>query len=277
MGFKRKNSVWFGRSRLIWAIAFVLSLVIVAVAQAIVFAQSSATIPALPTAQIHPLPPTLAQWQDSQQSGDYFDQVQAVVVNYLVWSTFPVTVYIDPPTAAEQAYPFMGNRAKTWVTAVEKAVQEWNFYLPLKRVEQAEDADIRIVRSPLPLRLDRRNQNDETRKLPIPRARSAETRFELYAKKPIGAAADGATSNQSSILSHRVTVYIRPDQAADYLQAAARHELGHALGIWGHSPQQTDALYFSQVRNPAKISARDLNTLKCVYQQPTRLGWGLAN
>jgi len=70
-----------------------------------------------------------------------------------------------------------------------------------------------------------------------------------------------------------MTIYIRPDQAIEYLQAAARHELGHALGIWGHSPQPTDALYASQVRNPAKISARDLNTLKRVYEQPTRLGW----
>ncbi|PZV12330.1 MAG: peptidase [Leptolyngbya sp.] len=248
-----------------------MSLVIVAVAQPILSAQPSAALSALPAAQIHPLPRTLAQWHDPQQSGNYFDQVRVVVVNYLVWSTFPVTVYVEPPTAAEQAYPFTANRAKTWVIAVEKALQEWNRYLPLQRVDQAEDADIRMARLPLPLKLDRSNPNSD-RKLPMPRARSAETRFELYAKKPTVAASD-----QPGILSHRVTVYIRPDQAADYLQAAARHELGHALGIWGHSPEPTDALYFSQVRNPAKISARDLNTLKRVYEQPTRLGWALKN
>ena len=37
--------------------------------------------------------------------------------------------------------------------------------------------------------------------------------------------------------------------------------------------RETDVLYFSQVRNPPAISARDVNTLKRVYEQPTRLGW----
>ncbi len=48
--------------------------------------------------------------------------------------------------------------------------------------------------------------------------------------------------------------------------------LGHALGIWGHSQLETDALYFSQVRKPAFISVRDVNTLKKVYEQSTALG-----
>ena len=53
------------------------------------------------------------------------------------------------------------------------------------------------------------------------------------------------------------------------------HEIGHALGIWGHSPEVTDALYFAQVRQPPLISARDVNTRKRVYAQPTRLGWAV--
>jgi predicted Zn-dependent protease len=68
---------------------------------------------------------------------------------------------------------------------------------------------------------------------------------------------------------------LSPSQTGNYVVAAARHELGHALGIWGHSPLQTDALYFSQVRNPPTISSSDVNTLKRVYQQPTSLGWSL--
>ncbi|WP_458647786.1 matrixin family metalloprotease [Sivoneniella epilithica] len=265
--------MWFQRSLLNnMAIAFVISLVFLTTTQLVSSVPPPTALRQLPTAQVHPLPPSLSQWHDPQQSGDYFDQVQTVAVNYLIWSTFPVAVYVEPPTLVEQAVPFMANRAKTWVTAIEKAVQEWNFYLPLKIVEQAKDADIQIRRSALPLRFNRSNQDGENRKLPILRARSAETRFELYVKKTTVAAFD-----PPSILSHRVAVSIRPDQAAEYLQAAARHEIGHALGIWGHSAQQTDALYFSQVRNPAKISARDINTLKRVYQQPTRLGWNLAS
>ncbi len=34
---------------------------------------------------------------------------------------------------------------------------------------------------------------------------------------------------------------------------------------------------FGEVRNPAQVSARDINTLKRIYEQPTRLGWPMAN
>ena len=78
------------------------------------------------------------------------------------------------------------------------------------------------------------------------------------------------------MLCHRFEITINPTQSGDYLRAAVRHEFGHALGIWGHSPEATDALYFSQTRTPAAISDRDLNTLKRIYEQPTRLGWWVA-
>lgn len=227
-----------------------------------------ATLAKLPAPQSHPLPPTLAQWQDPQQSGDYFDQVKPVVVGALLWTQFPITVYVEPITATEQALPFTSHRAKTWIAAIEQAIAEWNRYLPLQPVEQPEQADIRLWRSTPPLRIEKAEGAAGDRKQPlIPRARSAETRFEFYARP--------STTDKAvpQVLAHRMSIFIRPDQALEYLQAAARHELGHALGIWGHSPQATDALYFSQVRHPAKISARDLNTLKRVYQQPTRLGW----
>ena len=80
---------------------------------------------------------------------------------------------------------------------------------------------------------------------------------------------------RKTVLSHRFAVYLNPNQVGKYVPATARHELGHALGIWGHSLLETDVLYFSQVRNPPAISARDVNTLKRVYEQPTRLGWGV--
>ncbi|MDZ8261636.1 peptidase [Nostoc sp. ChiQUE01b] len=195
----------------------------------------------------HPLPPTLAQWQDNTNSGDYFSQITTTQVGYLVWSQFPIRVYVEPPKAISK------KQAQAWVNGVLQGVHEWSTYLPLTVVEQPEVADITIVRKAPPLQISPGSN--------IPRARSAQTTYELY------------TSNK--VLSHRFTILLSPSQTGEYLIAAARHEFGHALGIWGHSPLQTDALYFSQVRNPSPISARDINTLKRVYEQPTSLGWSL--
>jgi predicted Zn-dependent protease len=214
----------------------------------------------------HPLPATLAQ-QPSNTSGDYLDQIQTPIVGALVWSSFPVRVYIEPETLADRANPFLQRRSQQWISAVQQAVQEWNAFLPMKRVEQAAEADITIWRRTPPLQL-KSSRSAGDRGFPLPRARSAETRYELYAKP-------ATLREDPPILAHRMTIYIRPDQAVTYLQAAARHELGHAIGIWGHSPNPADALYFSQVRNPASISQRDINTLKRIYQQPTRLGWAM--
>ncbi len=266
------------RSLLSFAIAFLLALLIPFTLHSITPAQPSPSSPSpslpnalkiLPPPHPHPLPTTLTQWHPVNRE-DYFDQIQPVVVNYLVWSRFPVTVFVEPMQPADKASPFTIKRSQTWITAVQAAVRQWNPYLPLQLVDQAAGADISIGRSPPPLKLEKKvgTGASDRPSFSLPRARSAETRFELYAQP-------SASPSTPPLLNHRVTIYIRPDQAADYLQAAACHEMGHALGIWGHSPKQTDALYFSQVRNPAAISERDVNTLKRVYEQPTRLGWAL--
>ncbi|MGH7998560.1 MAG: peptidase [Brasilonema sp.] len=194
----------------------------------------------------HPLPPTLTQWQDSTNSGNYFSQVSPTQVGYLVWSQFPVRVYVERPEAINS------KQAEEWVNTVLQAVQEWSVYLPLAIVEQPKDADITIVRKTPPLQTSPDSK--------IPRARSAQTTYKLYVSK-------------NHLLFHHFTMLLSPSQTGQYLLAATRHELGHALGIWGHSPLPTDALYFSQVRNSPLISPRDVNTLKRVYEQPTSLGW----
>lgn len=194
------------------------------------------SIRALPAPQVHPLPAILAQWND--RSGDYFDRVQKTAPDYLIWSRFPVKVYVQPADA----------RSQNWVNLMTQSIEEWKRYFPLEMVDRQTDADIFIDRSSIPLRFP-----------PTERVRFADTRFELY--------------EQNGILRHRMTIRIQPNRPDLSMLAAARHELGHALGIWGHSSQESDVMYFSQVRTPPVISARDVNTLKRVYEQPTRLGW----
>jgi predicted Zn-dependent protease len=213
----------------------------------IIFANFPSNAISLPSPRPHSLPSTLAQWTDSKNSGDYFSQVETTEVGYLIWSKFPVRVYVEQPTTVNN------QQAEAWVKSVLHAVQEWSVYLPLTVVEKPDIADIKIERKAPPLQLS----SDKK----ITRARSALTTYQLYSR--------------NNVLLHRFTILLSPTQTGNYVVAAARHELGHALGIWGHSPSQTDALYFSQVRNPPNISPRDVNTLKRVYQQPTSLGWNL--
>ena len=192
----------------------------------------------------YPLPPTLAQWQDKMNSGDYFDQIKSTKVGYLIWSRFPVKVKIETPTDLNE------KQSQIWVNSVSQAVQEWSIYLPLQIVEKSAIADITISRKAPPLQ---REPNGK-----ILRSRSALTTYNLY--------------TENNILSHRFTILLSPSQTGEYVLSAARHEVGHALGIWGHSLLNTDTMYFSQVRKPPLISVRDVNTLKRVYEQSTSLG-----
>jgi predicted Zn-dependent protease len=215
-------------------------------------AQSSQ--PAPPPSQSYPLPPSLAQWQVTD-AGDYFDAVTPTELGYLIWSEFPVSVYIQPETSAAGSPTVQPD---AWREAVEQAIQEWTPYLPLTITADSTSADITILRTAPPMQ-----RPDATGP---PRIRSAETRYEFFVRQ------QSQPQPQASFFQ-RLTIYLSPNQTVGYTLATARHELGHALGIWGHSPNPADALYFSQVRHPASISQRDINTLKRIYQQPTQLGW----
>lgn len=213
----------------------------------------------LPPLQKHSLPLSLSKWHEQSYSGDYFNQIKQTLDGYLIWSSFPIKIYLDRPANPNESSAST-HRFNQWVNAIEKAIDDWNNYLPMTEVAQPETADIMIKRANPPLGT---TINPETGQLQIPRARSAQTRYEFYIK--------------NERLFHRMQIQISPGLGDLSILSAARHELGHALGIWGHSLEKTDALYFSQVANPPKISSRDINTLKKIYEQPTRLGWPLPN
>jgi predicted Zn-dependent protease len=192
----------------------------------------------LPDFKPQPLPESLAQ---VAAGDDYFDRLQTTPVGALLWTRFPISVRIDLGGTTD-------SRATAWQQAVTQAISDWSTLLSL--TQTTETADITIRRASLPLR-----RLSDGKLAPV---RFADTRFEFY--------------NQDGILRHRMVITLSPNQADRSLLSGARHELGHALGIWGHSDRPTDVMYSSQVAQPPQISDRDRATLRKVYGQSTRLG-----
>jgi predicted Zn-dependent protease len=275
--------LWLVKKRLVLSIGIAsLTALLIVTLQIRLLQPSWGATSDLPPLQPHPLPATLASWVDNTNSGDYFAQIRPSPAGYLMWFDFPIKVYVEHPpkylgvgtqTKAEiqkthkqpvspvnqPVNPIDYKRLKfqEWVDNVVQGIQPWNVYLPLEIVPEAENADIKVLRVRPLLQLTPNG----------PRARSAEVRYQVYLRKP--------PNSTTPVLYPKYDISISPDLSANYIQAATLHEIGHALGIWGHSSKETDALYFTQVRNPPPISARDINTLKLIYQQPTRLGWAI--
>jgi predicted Zn-dependent protease len=205
----------------------------------------------LPELQHYPLPDRLVAAPNIQPSDhptadpcdNYFEQLTPLPIGALIWTRFPLTVRLD--LSASQA-----PRQTAWLTAVRQAIADWNVYLPIVEVTDLQPADITIRRASVPIARDAEGR--------LQRIRFAETQYTFY--------------SQDDRLWHRITITLSPNQADASMLAGARHELGHGLGLWGHSDRPSDVMYFSQVQQPPAIAPRDVNTLRRVYGSPTRLG-----
>ena len=68
----------------------------------------------------------------------------------------------------------------------------------------------------------------------------------------------------------RVDAYSR-EYTSDKLLSLAQHEIGHALGLWGHSANEDDVMYYSgdmvdHTTVAKELSNRDINTVLLLYK-----------
>lgn len=194
-----------------------------------------------------PFHPVLLEWQAPETIVDYRDQIQPTPVGYLRWQQFPVRVAIEP--AANTPEDAGSERDRRWVAAIRAALGDWQPYFPLVEVAAAGEAtgdwDIYVLRSRPPAQRLR----DGT----ILPARFADARYELL------------PSEAASPVKFRFRIRIGNQQGEEGLRATARHELGHALGLWGHSTDPQDVMYPAQIGLYPPISDRDLKTLQWLY------------
>jgi hypothetical protein len=143
---------------------------------------------------------------------------------------------------------------RLWLEAVEGALERWGALVPLTRVEDPAAAQIRIERRRPPLRVG-----------PDGRTRASHGRASLQL---LEVRRDGRWRLEPGVL-----IQLGSGQRARALQATALHELGHALGLWGHSDAADDAMAAAPGAKPVlELTERDRATLRWLYRQPTRFG-----
>jgi len=206
--------------------------------------------------KITELPDLLHPSRCVPKAGDYYAQVADASVG-LRWPEFPVKVFVDSPP-------------KQWRRALQEALNDWMSVFPLQRVSAREKADIVFGWAKL-------------------------------SKQTVGTERDSMTvSNEDDgIVSRRKKSSIILDdshrRSEREMRAAVLHELGHALGIGGHSNDSRDVMFPAEMeifeltgRVPAgvtglpsappgvrastqinaKLTPRDINTLIRLYNCP---------
>ena len=140
-----------------------------------------------------------------------------------------------------------------WMAGVQAAIDSWSALLPLQRVDDPSQAQIVVWRrrpprrqTPTGWRASNGRSHFSIREL----TRAGQPRREPF-----------------------VDVLVSPDLRRTALQSTALHELGHAIGLWGHSPSKGDALAVFQQADPVLTpSSSDRITLEWVRSQPNQFG-----
>jgi Asp-tRNA(Asn)/Glu-tRNA(Gln) amidotransferase A subunit family amidase len=150
-------------------------------------------------------------------------------------------VWVEPLAAADSSSRW----EQAWLAAVESALASWAQQVPLRRVSEPDQAQVRILRRRPPLRAGRASHG------------RAELRLVVVQR------------GDRRALEPQVQVLISPGQRASAMQATALHELGHAFGLWGHSDRVDDAMAAVPGAMPiVELSARDRATFLWLQQQP---------
>ncbi|MEB3265260.1 MAG: peptidase [Cyanobacteriota bacterium] len=159
-------------------------------------------------------------------------------------------IWVDPASGEGAAR----GRADQWHRAVLAALATWGEELHLEMVTAPEAAHVLVRRQRPPLRLQSQA---------VQRASHGRAEWQVQVvDRPSG-----------SFLEPTITVQVGADQRPAAMAATLLHELGHAFGLWGHSPHPNDVMAATPGATPVQhLSERDRLTLRWLLEQPSAVG-----
>lgn len=183
-----------------------------------------------------------------RNTSDFFDQVMLATSNRIFrFNMMPIPVLIQ-------------SNQPSYVSAVRKALETWenrtNGMIKFVPAASQQQARITVIWSHLGIPTDRSVTEF-----------GAHTITEWKVKTgPFASQKTGTVNPQIIEVNLDVIDPRDADHKLPLLQNLVTHELGHAIGLMGHSPERGDMM-FKDTDEYSRISQRDLNTLQKIYSR----------
>jgi predicted Zn-dependent protease/Tfp pilus assembly protein PilF len=164
------------------------------------------------------------------------------------WANQPITYYVERAPKGLKAF------SPSYVADTDKAFKQW---------QAASGSTIKLVAAPTAAQarivVRWSNQVDKTGQ-----STEAGTRYTA------GYTVPSIANNQLQRMDIRLSTLTLEGAPVKTMYPTALHEIGHALGIMGHSDQPTDVMYPTH-SNLTALSKRDVSTVLALYKQPPQI------
>jgi len=183
----------------------------------------------------------------NKDSSDYFLDVTADGIELWPKKTMPLKVFVS---SAKNIPGFQQSFTDTLIASFDAWIKATDNYLSWQLVQNEHDANIVC------------SWTNNRKDLKFQGAEQGETYRDFIANE-----------NGQNMIVHAGMKLCFVDAMSDQIlsdkaiSALCLHEVGHALGLKGHSPNRNDIMFFAsgEIYPPRKLSARDIATINRLY------------
>ena len=198
---------------------------------------------------------------DNTTKADYFEQVTLFSDGRITrFTQMPIRVHISPTL---KALPYLNEiryAMRTWETATDGEIQ-------FQETETLAQADIRVTSTYAGSLSFLDTQLGSAELTRLEQGRYTVSGTEVQAQK------DNANQPANTAANFRVEVILvlesdgtTGELSQEEMRTVCLHEFGHAIGLWGHSPNTDDVCHaMATAQHP---TPRDINTLLKIYNTP---------